>query len=369
MKALVTGGGGFLGLAIVRALIARGDTVRSFSRADYPALHALGVEQVRGDIADAAAVSNAVQGCDVVFHVAAKPGIWGAYEEYHRANITGTENVIAACRQHRLQRLVYTSSPSVVFDGRDMEGVDESVPYPAHYEAHYPHTKAQAERLVRAANDAQLATVSLRPHLIWGPGDNHLLPRMVARARAGQLRRIGSRPNLIDTVYVDNAADAHLLAADRLAPGAPVAGKVYFISQGEPVPMWEMVNRLLQAAEAPSVTRAVPVWLALLLARGFEAAHGWLRKPGEPRLTRFVVREMSTAHWFDLTAARRDLGYAPRVSMAEGLARLRASMQTPGSGGADGSGHKTHAHVVGGQAEHHPAGSNHATGIGTTGSR
>ena len=369
MKALVTGGGGFLGLAIVRALVARGDSARSFSRADYPVLHALGVEQVRGDIADAAAVSAAVQGCDVVFHVAAKPGIWGAYETYHRANVSGTENVIAACRQHGVQRLVYTSSPSVVFDGCDMEGVDESVPYPAHYEAHYPHTKAQAEQLVRAANDAQLATVSLRPHLIWGPGDNHLLPRMVARAHAGQLRRIGARANLIDTVYVDNAADAHLLAADRLVPGSAVAGKVYFISQGEPVPMWDMVNRLLRAAAAPPVTRAVPVWLAMLLAHGFEASHRWLRKPGEPRLTRFVVREMSTAHWFDLAAARRDLGYAPRVSMAEGLARLRASMQTPGPGGADASEHKTNAHEVGGQAEHHPAVSDRATDIGTTGSR
>ncbi len=350
MKALVTGGGGFLGLAIVRALVARGDTVRSFSRAHYPALQALGVEQQRGDIADAGAVSVAVQGCDVVFHVAAKPGIWGAYEEYHLANVTGTANVIAACRAQGVRRLVYTSSPSVVFDGRDMEGVDESVPYPAHYEAHYPHTKAQAERLVRAANDAHLATVSLRPHLIWGPGDNHLLPRMVARARAGQLRRIGSRPNLIDTVYVDNAADAHLLAADRLAPGSAVAGKVYFISQGEPVPMWEMVNRLLQAAEAPPVTRAVPVWLALLLARGFEAAHRWLKKPGEPRLTRFVVREMSTAHWFDLTAARRDLAYVPRVSIAEGMTRLRASLRAPGVGGAAAGDSTAGAQVAGSHA-------------------
>lgn len=372
MKALVTGGGGFLGLAIVRALLARGDTVRSFSRADYAVLHPLGVEQVRGDIADAAAVSAAVQGCDVVFHVAAKPGIWGAYEEYHRANVTGTEHVIAACRRHGVQRLVYTSSPSVVFDGRDMEGVDESVPYPAHYEAHYPHTKAQAEQLVRAANDAHLATVSLRPHLIWGPGDNHLLPRMVARARAGQLRRIGARPNLIDTVYVDNAADAHLLAADRLAPGSAVAGQVYFISQGEPVPMWDMVNRLLNAADAPAVTRAVPAWLAMLLARGFEASHRWLHKPGEPRLTRFVVREMSTAHWFDLAAARRDLGYAPRVSMAEGLERLRASMQTPEAGGPPGGEHNTNAPALGGQVQSQhaaigPSAIGHAAGVRATG--
>ncbi|MEO8145304.1 MAG: NAD-dependent epimerase/dehydratase family protein [Betaproteobacteria bacterium] len=323
MKALVTGGGGFLGQAIVRGLRKRGADVRSFSRSAHGDLDALGVEQRKGDLADAGSVASAVQGCDIVFHVAAKPGIWGSYEEYHRPNVTGTQHVIAACRAHGVRRLVYTSSPSVVFNGRDMEGVDESVPYPPSYEAHYPQTKALAEQLVREANDAQLATVSLRPHLIWGPGDNHLLPRLVARARAGQLRRIGSRPKLIDAVHVDNAAAAHLLAADRLSPGAPIAGKVYFISQGEPVPMWEMVNRLLLAAGAPPVTRTVPVWLALALAWGFETAHRITNNPNEPRLTRFVVHELSTAHWFDLSAARRDLGYVPVTSIAEGLEQLR----------------------------------------------
>jgi nucleoside-diphosphate-sugar epimerase len=327
MKALVTGGGGFLGQAIVRGLRKRGADVRSFSRREHAGLQALGVEQLKGDLADPVSVSSAVQGCDVVFHVAAKPGIWGDYGEYHRPNVTGTQNVIDACRAHGVRRLVYTSSPSAVFDGRDMEGVDESIPYPASFEAHYPRTKALAEQLVRAANDAQLATVSLRPHLIWGPGDNHLLPRLAARARAGRLARIGSRPNLIDTVYVDNAADAHLLAADRLSPGSPIAGKVYFISQGEPVPMWEMVNRLLHAAGAPPVTRAIPVWLAMALAWGFESAHRVTGNPREPRLTRFVVHELSTAHWFDISAARRDLGYAPGISIAEGLELLRVSLE------------------------------------------
>ncbi len=329
MKALVTGGGGFLGQAIVRGLRKRSVEVRSFSRHSRGALDALGVEQRAGDLADSAAVASAVEGCDVVFHVAARPGIWGDYEEYHRPNVLGTQNVIAACRAHGVRRLVYTSSPSVVFDGRDMEGVDESVPYPASFGAHYPKTKAMAERLVREANDAQLATVSLRPHLIWGPGDNHLLPRLVARARAGQLARIGSRPNLIDTVHVDNAADAHLLAAERLAPGSPIAGKVYFISQGEPVPMWEMVNRLLLAAGAPPVTKQVPVWLALALAWVFETKHMATGDTREPRLTRFVVHEMSTAHWFDISAARRDLGYAPAISIAAGLEQLRLAMKNP----------------------------------------
>jgi nucleoside-diphosphate-sugar epimerase len=323
MKALVTGGGGFLGLAIVRRLVGQGTTVCSFSRQRYDALDALGVEQRQGDLADETAVREAVAGCDVVFHVAAKPGIWGPYEDYRRTNFIGTRNVIAACREQGISRLVYTSSPSVVFDGRDMEGADESVPYPSRFAAHYPRTKAAAEQLIREANDERLGTVSLRPHLLWGPGDNHLLPRLVARARAGQLRRIGRARKLVDTIYIDNAAEAHLLAAERLAPGSVVAGKVYFISQGEPVDIWEMINRLLVAAGAPTVERSIPRGMAMALAWGFESIHRLLHRPGEPRLTRFVVKELCTSHWFDLRAARRDLGYRPTVSIAEGLHRLR----------------------------------------------
>ena len=322
MNALVTGGGGFLGQAIVRALRARGDTVRSLSRQAHPALRELGAEHVRGDVADVAVVSAGAKGCDVVFHVAAKAGLWGAYDDYHRANVLGTEHVIAACRQHGIRKLVHTSSPSVVFNGQDMEGVDESVPYPPHFEAHYPHTKALAEQLVLKANSPSLATVALRPHLIWGPGDNHLLPRLMARVQTGQLRRIGTQRKLVDTVFIDNAADAHLLAADALAPGAACAGKSYFISNGEPIELWEMVNRMLAAADLPPVTRSVPVPVALALAWGFETFAHLTGSEREPRLTRFMVGEMSTAHWFDISAAKRDFGYVPRVSTEEGLRRL-----------------------------------------------
>jgi nucleoside-diphosphate-sugar epimerase len=325
MKALVTGGGGFLGGAVVRLLRARGDEVRSFSRGRYPALAALGVEQMTGDLTDPEAVAMAVDGCEVVFHVAAKAGVWGPAAEYHLANVTGTENVIAACRKHGVRRLVFTSSPSVVFDGRDMEGVNESVPYPTHYEAAYPQTKALAEQAVLRANDPELATVSLRPHLIWGPGDPHLIPRLLARSRAGQLRRIGRAEKLIDTVYVDNAAQAHVLAADRLTPESSVAGKAYFISNGEPVPLWDFVNYVLAAAGLPPVTRSVPAGVAYAAGWLLETAHRLLRRSGEPRMTRFVARELATAHWFDISASRRDLGYEPRVSIAEGLRRLRES--------------------------------------------
>jgi 2-alkyl-3-oxoalkanoate reductase len=330
MNALVTGGGGFLGGAIVRKLLSRGDRVVSLSRRRYPDLDALGVVQHQGDVADVGCVRRAARGCDVVFHVAAKAGIVGAERDYFRANVIGTFNVLYVCRRLGIHRLVCTSSPSVVFDGRDMEGVDESVPYPRHYDAPYPRTKALAEQLVLRANGPALATVALRPHLIWGPRDNHLVPRLVARARAGRLRRIGAASKKIDSVYIDNAADAHLLAADRLAPGSAIGGKAYFITNGEPLPLWDLVNRILHAAGLGPVTRSVPARLA--------HAAGWLMEgicavlPGErePPLTRFVARELTTAHWFDIGAARRDLGYEPAVSIDEGLRRLAEHLAAGG---------------------------------------
>jgi nucleoside-diphosphate-sugar epimerase len=329
VNVLVTGGGGFLGGAIVRLLVARGDAVRSLSRGHYPALQALGVEQMQGDLANSAVMNRAVHGCELIFHVAARAGIGCRYAPYYQSNVLGTRNVIAACRASGVGRLVFTSSPSVVFDGRDMEGVDESVPYPRHYDAPYPATKAKAEQLVRAANDQTLATVALRPHLIWGPGDTNLVPRLIARAKAGQLRRIGQRVKLVDSTYIDDAATAHLLAADRLEPGSPVAGKVYFISQGDPRPVWDLVNCILQAAGLPPVTRVVSPALAFAVGAACETVAHILQRDSEPPMTRFLARELSTAHWFNITAARRDLGYQPRVSIEEGMMRLEQALLAP----------------------------------------
>ncbi|HEY9723956.1 MAG TPA: NAD-dependent epimerase/dehydratase family protein [Oscillatoriaceae cyanobacterium] len=322
MKALVTGGGGFLGGAIVRQLVARGDTVRSFARGAYPELEALGVGVLRGDLTDAAAVRRACEGMDVVFHVAAMAGVWGPREAFYAANVTGTAHVVAACRASGVRRLVFTSSPSVVFDGRDMAGVDESVPYPAHFEAPYPETKAIAERLALAANTPELATVALRPHVIWGPGDPNFTPRLVDRAKAGKLRRIDGPRKLVDGTYVDNAAEAHLLAADRLEPGSAIAGRAYFIANDEPIGIWELAEGILEACDAPPPTRSVSPTAARLAGAALEGLHRLLRLPGEPLMTRFLAQELTTSHWFDLTAAKRDLGYVPRVSTAEGLRRL-----------------------------------------------
>lgn len=323
MKALVTGGGGFLGKAIVGKLLERGDSVRSLARGDYPELTALGVETMRGDLADRDVVMRALEGRDIVFHVAGKAGMWGRYEAYRLTNLVGTDNVIAACRRHAVARLVYTSTPSVVHAGGDIEGADESLPYAKRFEGPYPETKAEAERHVLAANDDQLATVAIRPHLIWGPGDNQLMPRLLARARSGRMRYVGREDKLIDTLYVDNAADAHIAAGDRLAPGAACAGKAYFVSQGDPWPASKITNALLAAAGLPPVTRRLPVWFAYAIGSLAEATYRLLRIESEPPVTRFVVQQMAAAHWYNISAARRDLGYEPRVSIEEGLAELR----------------------------------------------
>lgn len=321
-KALVTGGGGFLGGAIVRRLLERGDAVRSFSRGIYDELDAMGVEQIQGDIHDRLDVEKACKGMDLVFHVAAKPGVWGNYEDFYRTNVIGTRNVIAGCSLHHVPRLVYTSSPSVVFDGTDMVGVDESVPYPDKYHAHYPKTKAMAEQHVAEAASRDLRTIVLRPHLIWGPGDNHLVPRIIERAK--RLKRVGDGHNLVDTVYIDNAAHAHILAADSLDTNPELSGNIYFISQGEPVPLWDMVNDILKAGGLPPVKRSISRKTARIIGAILEFVYSALKLKGEPRMTRFLADELATAHWFDISAARRDLGYAPLVSTEEGLRRLEA---------------------------------------------
>ena len=329
MKILVTGGGGFLGQALCRGLVQRGHDVTSFNRGHYPALEASGVRQIRGDLADRDAVMQAFSGgFDAVFHNAAKAGTWGSYDSYHQANVVGTQNVLDVCRAHGIGRLVYTSTPSVTHrKTHPVEGgTAETVPYGEHFQAPYATTKAIAEKAVLAANSANLATVALRPRLIWGPGDAQILPRLVERAKAGRLRFVGDGENRIDTTYIDHAAQAHFDAFEHLAPGAACAGNAYFISNGEPKTTRQTINGLLAAAGAPLVDKTLPFRTAYAIGVVCEGLWHALPLKGEPPMTRFLAEQLSTTHWYSMAPAARDFGYVPKVGFEEGLARLRRSL-------------------------------------------
>jgi 2-alkyl-3-oxoalkanoate reductase len=383
---LVTGGTGFLGRRLVERLLGEGRRVTVLGRTPAPELEARGARFVRASLDDAAAVRGACAGIDSVFHVAAKVGVWGRYDDFFRTNVLGTRALLEGCRVHGVQRLVYTSTPSVVYNGRALAGADESLPLTTACPSPYPLTKAIAEREVLAANSRSLRTIALRPHLIWGVGDPHLVPRVLARARAGRLRIVGAGRNRVDMVHVANAVDAHVLAeralgvchslddklgissetktshchlmddnqlraggggeggggSDPRAPAhagpvraamaraRPADGRAFFITNGEPVALWDWINDLLRALGERPVAAKISLGAASAIGAACELAWRALGLRGEPPMTRFIAAELAKDHWFDLTAARRDLGYVPRVTMAAGTAELVAALRSAG---------------------------------------
>jgi nucleoside-diphosphate-sugar epimerase len=323
VKALVTGGGGFLGSRIVQLLRERGDDVTFLARGTYPEVEKLGAKGLQIDLRDRAKLSEAVAGKDVVFHVAAKAGYWGKREEYWSTNVDGTRNLIDAMEEAGVKKLVYTSTPSVLGYDHDVENGGQDLPHATHFESFYPESKSAAEKMVVEANSEHLATVSLRPHLVFGPGDLLLLPRVIARARTGKLPIVGDGTNKVDMTYVDNAAWAHLDACDALTDHkAPCAGKAYFISNDEPVVLWDwLVKDLFAPLGVPKPARQVSLGTARFLAGMLETAYTYLPLSGEPRLTRYLCSGLAKSHWYDMGPAKRDFNYRIRVSMAEGTAR------------------------------------------------
>lgn len=326
---VVTGGGGFLGKAICKALLAQGAQVVSVARGDYPELRELGIQTVRADIGEPLSMwptldgESLFSGVSGVFHTAAKVDMWGKREEFVRANIVGTQNIIEACKLHKVKALVFTSSPSVIHTGSNLIGVNEDLPYPKHFEAYYPETKAVAEREALGANTDSLNVTALRPHLIWGPGDTNLIPAVLERARSGALMQVGDGGNLVDLTFIEDCVQAHLKAMEILLDDpVKIAGKPYFISQGEPVQLWSWINSVLAAHQLPPIKKKVSLALASKLATVFEVATKFFNTCGwdiEPRMTRFLVSEMGTSHYFDISRARRDLGYEPKYSMEEAM--------------------------------------------------
>lgn len=348
MRALITGGGGFLGHGLAMMLHERGDSVRVLGRREYPQLAQLGIECLQGDICDLDACLRACAGVETVFHAAALAGVWGPRRRFFETNVKGTANILRGCLESKVRYLVYTSSPSVVIGDQDITGGDESLPYPRRYLAPYPESKAVAERMVLAAdgwemvpNDPaayrashseadvrRLRTCALRPHLIWGPGDPHLLPRVIAAARAGRLAVIGSGDNRVDITYIDNAAYAHVLAADELRGAARCGGKAYFVGDDQPVVLWDWLNGVLERLGVRPVRRRLPFWCARGLAAGAEAVHALIPPLGEPRLTRFTVSQLAHSHWFSHARAVTDFGYHAKVGPEEGLERLVEWLRT-----------------------------------------
>ncbi|MCU8093067.1 NAD-dependent epimerase/dehydratase family protein [Shewanella sp. SM20] len=350
--AFVTGAGGFLGKTICLRLLAAGIKVTGFARGHYPELEALGVVMLQGDLVNKDLLQQAMQGCDIVFHVASKAGVWGDRDSYFCPNVKGAANVIAACKALKIDKLVYTSTPSVTFAGQDESGIDESTPYATRFLNHYAHSKAIAEKMMLDANQVgdmplenpsvtqvssqvttqatgpyALKTVALRPHLIWGPGDPHLVPRVLSRGRLGKLKLVGREDKLVDTIYIDNAAYAHVLAALELCQAKPKCqGKAYFLSNDEPITMAEMINLILACDALPPVTKRVPQSVAYVVGAVLESVHYLLKKQEEPMMTRFVARQLSCSHYFDISAAKRDLGYRALVSINQGMARLKVSL-------------------------------------------
>lgn len=314
MKALVTGGGGFLGRYIAEQLLQRGYQVSVLCRGQYPELEQLGIQVLRGDVTNREDVDRAVSGNDIVFHVAAMVGYWGSYADYYNTNVNGTRHVIDSCRKHGVKKLVYTSSPSVTMNNVDIHNGTETLPYPNQYHSHYSATKAIAERAVLEAHQVDgLHTVAIRPHLIVGPRDNHLLPRLLQKANSGQLKQIGPGRNKVSLTYVENAAHAHIMAAESDNTG----GKAYFINEPEPVVLWPWLKEILQKLGAQPPKRQVPFPLAFYAGWVLEKLYGLFKIQQEPLVTRFIASELYRNHYFSIERARQDFGYEPLYSFQQ----------------------------------------------------
>ncbi|MGH8171919.1 MAG: NAD-dependent epimerase/dehydratase family protein [Rhodanobacteraceae bacterium] len=324
MRVLLTGATGFLGRALARRLAEGGHEVVALVRETDAELSGIGVEQREGDLTSLDAVVASAVGCEAAMHCAARTDAFARIDEYYDINVRGTDHVLAACEIADVRRLVFTSCAGVVIDHADLNGVNESQRLPERAPTAYLASKALAERHVLAANAERFATIALRPHLLWGPGESVWLPRLAALAKAGRLRLFGEPGKKIDHCYIDNAVDAHVAALERLEPGNAISGKAYFITQGEPGSAEGFINGLLRAAGYPVEMRRHSGALARSLAATASARRTFAG--GRPLLTPDTLALMSQATWFNIAAARRDLGYAARVGTAEGLARLSAHL-------------------------------------------
>jgi 2-alkyl-3-oxoalkanoate reductase len=320
VKVLVTGAGGFLGTHIAKKLLDEGHIVHNLSRGSYSHLDKLGVISFKGDLQDKESIRPSLEGVDAVIHTASKVAMWGKWEDFYNINVVGTQNLVELCREQKISKIVYTSSPSVVFGDESLEGVDETVSYPEESYSMYAKSKAIAEKWILDQADSTLKILSLRPHLIYGPGDQNLFPRLIEAAKKGKLKRVGDGTNKVDVIYVENAAMAHLNALEKLETNPEVNGKAYFLGQESPVVLWDFIDKILDMANAPRPTKQISFNKAFKIGSVIEKS---LKLVGvynvHPPMTRFVALQLSKSHWFDHTNASRDLGFTPQISIEDGL--------------------------------------------------
>ncbi len=332
---IVFGGSGFLGKYLIEKLLElKCRNIICYSRGGDDELADRGVDVFRGDLRNCEGVEVAMQGCTFVFHTAAKAGVWGPRKLYYDINVTGTENVLKACEKHGIKSMIYTSSPSVAFTPtEDVENGDEYLEYPRKFLTHYPDTKAIAERKVLACPWYDLSAIILRPHLLWGPRDPHLLPRILKTAKSGRLKIVGNGENLVDLTYIENAVEAHIRAAEFIRSAGKSFRKAYFISDGRPVNLWEWTNNLLHNAKIPMVTESVPYKTAYRVGAFLEAVYKFIPPIIEPPMTRFVAGQLAFSHYFNISAARKDFGYKPVIDPADAFDKTMEWLRSEGLAG------------------------------------
>jgi len=311
---LVTGGGGFLGRYIIERLIELNcSNIKSIGRKPQPELKTMGINTIQGDIADSDSLTDACKNCNIVFHTAAKADIWGRYKDFYSVNVIGTQNIIEACKHNQVDCLINTSTPSVVCTDEDINMGNEKIPYPDTFPSYYPETKARAEKMVSDASQS-LLTISLRPHLIWGVRDSHILPGIVERAKAKRLIQVGDGTNLVDMTHVKNATEAHILAAEAVTKNPDISGNNYFISDDKPVNLWDWINELLSNLQMPQISKSISFRKAYTIGRVMEFVYKTLTLKSIPPMTRFVAIQLAHAHYFDISAAKKDLQYKPIIN-------------------------------------------------------
>ena len=320
MRVLVTGASGMLGGAVARALAQRGDDVVLMQRRPS----GLDLPERLVDLLDRDAVRSAVRDVDGVIHLAAKVNVVGPWAEYAAVNVEGTRTMLEEARSAGVGRFVQVSSPSVAHSGRSLVAAPAGPADPASARGSYSRSKALAEQLALAAHGPGFAVVAVRPHLVWGPGDTQLVARIVERGRKRRLALVDRGTALIDTTYVDNAADALVAALDA---AESAGGTAYVVSNGEPRPVAEILASICAAAGVPGPRVAVPFPVAWVAGAAADSIWSWRGRETDPPITRFLAEQLATAHWFDQRHTRQALRWSPRVTLDDGFARLAAAYQ------------------------------------------